>query len=91
LYNNKSGQTVNSVNMIGVTKLTNSPIPNTPVGTSIVLKQINASPATPTATGGATDLTSEEPNPFASGDVKFQLNLSATTATGTIDWALIGY
>lgn len=85
VYNNKSGQTVNSVNIYGVTKSNNFPIPNLVSGSIIVLKQITIN------NGGAVDLTSEEPNPFIMGDMKAQFNLSGVPTSGTIDWALIGY
>jgi hypothetical protein len=92
LINNKSTQTINGTEIWGVTTANNYPVPNLGVGFSVRLKLLSPSPSLANNTTGATDITSEEPNPFCSGNLKIQFNLlNPTTAAGTIDWALIGY
>jgi hypothetical protein len=88
---NSSGQSVNNVNVVGLISVANSPLPNSPVGTALNIKQLATSPALSNNLIGVIDITAEEPNPFAMGDVKFQFNLAAAPTSGTIDWALIGY
>jgi hypothetical protein len=91
VFNNKSGQTISSVEMQGITNTDNTPLPNLLNGQPIRLRLASPSPTGSTGTTGTIDCTSEETNPFLIGSVRFQFNLAAAPTSGTIDWALIGY
>jgi hypothetical protein len=89
LVNNKSGQIIN--NITSAVKNVNTILPNTSITTFIPITNppLNGSTIAAGNTGAA-EITPETPNPFITGVCRFNFNLAAT-ATGTIDWALIGY